>query len=129
VLAGPEIVQAATLRAALRRFFRRSELSARASGLTPRQYLLLLMVEGSPDRSGQASVGDLSERLQLAQSTVTELVDRAVRGGLVRRGRSPDDARITLIRLTAEGERRLARVFSSLAEEREELLRAIGGNR
>lgn len=124
-----EVVEVAALRAGLRRFLRRSELSARAEGLTPRQYLLLLMVKGSPDLSGRASVGDLSERLQLAQSTITELVDRAVACGLVVRTQSPGDARVSLIRPTPEGERRLARVLSGVAEERAELLRAIRGER
>jgi DNA-binding MarR family transcriptional regulator len=124
-----EIRRAAALRAALRRFLRRSELSARAAGLTPRQHLLLLMIAGSLDLSGKASVSELSERLQLAQSTVTELVDRAVGCGLVRREHSPRDARVSLIRLTEEGEERLARVFSSLAQERAELLQAIENSR
>src|SRR5205085_5742004 len=63
---------AAALREALRRFSRHSERVAREEGLTPQQYLLLLMIRGAPDGLERATVTDLAERLQLTQSTVTE---------------------------------------------------------
>ena len=80
---------------------------AESSGLTPQRYLLLLMIKGAPDRSQRSTVTDLAERLQLAQSTVTELVTRSVEAGLVERENSQADARVTYLRLTEEGERRL----------------------
>src|SRR5438105_718045 len=64
------VVTVAEFRSALRRFLRRSELVADSCGLTPQRYLLLLMVKGSPDGSGRSTVTELSDRLQLAQSTV-----------------------------------------------------------
>jgi DNA-binding MarR family transcriptional regulator len=66
-------------------------------------------------------VTELSERLQLAQSTVTELVSRAEEVGLVERQQSQSDARVAHLRLTAEGERRLSESFTGLADEREQL--------
>ena len=84
----------AEFRAALRGFLRTSERNARAAGLTPQRYLLLLMIKGAPDESEQSTVTELAERLQLAQSTVTELVSRAEEIGLVERERSSDDGRI-----------------------------------
>jgi DNA-binding MarR family transcriptional regulator len=68
-----DVVTAAEFRAALRKVLRRSELVADACGLTPQRYLLLLMIKGAPDGSGRSTVTELSERLKLAQSTVTEL--------------------------------------------------------
>jgi DNA-binding MarR family transcriptional regulator len=115
----------AEFRAALRSFLRRTERIARASGLTPQRYLLLLMIKGAPDGSEQSTVTDLAERLQLAQSSVTELVRRAEEVGLIEREASTADGRVAHLRLTAEGERRLARSFTSLAAEREELRRAF----
>ena len=113
-MAGPlsaaEAVPVAEFRAALRGFLRTSERNARAAGLTPQRYLLLLMIKGAPDGSEQSTVTELAERLQLAQSTVTELVSRAEEIGLVERERSSDDGRIAFLRLTDEGERRLAQV-------------------
>jgi DNA-binding MarR family transcriptional regulator len=122
-----EVVVGATFRAELRRFLRRSERIARASGLTPQRYQLLLMIKGAPGGAERSTVTHLSERLQLAQSTVTELVRRAEEAGLLERERSSDDARVAYLRLTAEGERRFRRAFSAITSERDRLLEALGG--
>jgi DNA-binding MarR family transcriptional regulator len=124
-LTAAEAVPVAEFRAALRGFLRTSERNARAAGLTPQRYLLLLMIKGAPDQSEQSTVTELAERLQLAQSTVTELVSRAEEIGLVERERSSDDGRIAILRLAPEGERRLAQVFTSNERERQALGRAF----
>ncbi len=116
-----EAIAVAALREALRGFLRESELIAQACGLTPQRYLLLLMIKGAPDGSRQATVTQLAQRLQFAQTTVTDLVSRAEQAGLIQRERSEDDARVTILRLTAEGERRLSRSFRAHATEREHL--------
>src|SRR4051812_49893412 len=103
-----EAVPVAEFRAALRGFMRTSERNARAAGLTPQRYLLLLMIKGAPDGSERSTVTDLAERLQLAQSTVTELVSRAEEIGLLERSRSSDDGRLAILRLTDGGDGRLA---------------------
>src|SRR5919201_5071883 len=113
-----EVASVAEFRAALRRFLRTSERNARAAGLTPQRYLLLLMIKGARDRSERSTVTELAERLQLAQSTVTELVSRAEDVGLVARERSSEDGRIAYLRLTEDGERRLAQSFTSNERER-----------
>lgn len=120
-----DIVAVAEFRAGLRRFLRRTERIARQSGLTPQRYLLLLMVKGAPDGSEQSTVTELSERLQLAQSTVTELVSRAEETGLIEREQSQADARVAHLRLTEEGERRLMLAFTGLATERSNLRNAF----
>ena len=115
----------ASFRVALRRFFRMTEVAARESGLTPRQYLLLLLIKGEPDGSQQTTVGELCKRLHLAQSTVTELVSRAEQAGLVGVTQSASDGRVSEIRLAPEGEGRLADCFARLADERELLREAL----
>ena len=120
-----DIAQVAEFRAALRAFLRKSEQNSRKAGLTPQRYLLLLMVEGAPDGSGQSTVTELAERLQLAQSTVTELVRRAEESGLLEREPSASDGRVAYIRLTPEGTRRLLQAFTTNEEERKELRAAI----
>jgi DNA-binding MarR family transcriptional regulator len=120
-----DVVSVAEFRSALRRFLRRSERIARQSGLTPQRHLLLLMIKGAPDGSEQSTVTELAERLQLAQSTITELVRRAEEAGLVGREPSASDRRVAHLRLTAEGERRLARSFTNHATERHELQEAF----
>jgi DNA-binding MarR family transcriptional regulator len=120
-----DVVAVAEFRAALRRFMRVSERNARGAGLTPQRYLLLLMIKGAPNGTEQSTVTELAERLQLAQSTVTELVGRAEENGLVERERSSDDGRIAHLRLTPEGERRLADSFTSNSVERSALREAF----
>ncbi|MCW2977913.1 MAG: transcriptional regulator, MarR family [Actinomycetia bacterium] len=116
-----DVVAVAGFRTALRRFLRRSERVARQYGLTPQRYLLLLMIKGAPDGTEQSTVTELADRLQLAQSTVTELVRRAEEIGLVTRAQSQDDARVAHLRLTPEGDRRLMQSFTEIATERGQL--------
>ena len=96
-----EFREAAALRGALRKFLRQSEQIAREEGLTPSRYLLLLMIKAS--EGGRSTVTELADRMQLTQSTVTELVTRAEAAGLVEREQSPDDARVFWLRLTGGG--------------------------
>ena len=120
-----EVVRVAEFRAALRRFMRKSERVARASGLTPQRYLLLLMIKGAPDGSEQLSVTELAERLQLSRNSVTELVTRAAEVGLVRRTQADHDQRVIQLTLTAEGERRLMGVLVENEDARRELARVF----
>lgn len=120
-----EMAAAAEFRSALRAFLRRSAAVSGASGLTPQRYDLLLQIcAGFSD--GEANVSGLSERLALPQPAVTELVKRAERAGLVARRRDPDDGRVSRIRVTAEGERRLLATFRELSVDRRALVDAFG---
>lgn len=120
-----EYVRVAEFRSALRHFMSQSERVARATGLTPQRYLLLLMIKGAPSGNERSTVTELSDRLQLAQSTVTELVARAAGAGLVSREPSADDGRVAYLRLTNEGERRLRNAFTGLSAERQQLLASL----
>src|SRR3954451_2536593 len=120
-----DVIAVADFRAALRGFMRQSERISRQYGLTPQRYSLLLMIKGSPSGREESTVTELSERLQLAQSTVTELVSRAEETGLIEREQSVRDARVAHLRLTEEGERRLMKSFTALAKERAQLAAAI----
>jgi DNA-binding MarR family transcriptional regulator len=118
-----QVRRVADFRLALQRFERTSDRVVRQSGLTPRQYLLLLALDGR--HGGSASIGALTRELVLAQSTVTELVDRAQTEGLVERVVARDDARVVLVGTTREGSRRLARALAALERERDRLGVAI----
>ncbi len=120
-----DFIAAAEFRTALRRFLRKSERVAHQSGLTPQRYLLLLMIKGAADRQERSTVTELADKLQLAQSTVTELVSRAEEIGLISREPSPVDARVAHLRLTPEGENRLLLSFRGLSTERAQLRDAI----
>lgn len=120
-----DYVALASLRGALRRYLRRGEQVARAEGLTPQRHLLLLMIRGAPDGSERATIGELAERLQLAQNTVTDLVTRAAAAGLVTREPDDHDGRVTHVRVTDEGAARLARTVAALTDDREHLVAAV----
>jgi DNA-binding MarR family transcriptional regulator len=119
-----EYARAAELREALRLFQRRTEEVTAAHGLTPRTYQLLLMIKtGSDERAG---LTELEERLQLGRSTVTELVQRAERRGLVRRDLDRERRRGISISLTPAGQRRLAAALLELGDERRRLTSILG---
>lgn len=121
----PDARRAAAFRTALREFEARTSAVTRACGLTPQRYLLLLMVKGAPDGSEQVTITALTERLCMAQTTVSDLAGRAVEAGLLRRHADPGDARTTILRLTPEGERRLDRALRGLRNDRVALRAAL----
>lgn len=118
-----ELVRGARMRAALRGLLRRTEELAAQQGLTAQRYTLLLQIEASPEC--ESTVGELTEKLQLGQTAVTEIVKRAVAAGLIERRRSEADGRVTLLRLTPEGARRMYAVFDALETDRGVFLTAL----
>ena len=110
---------AAALRRGLRTFLGRTAQITRKHGLTPERYELLLLVKVSLE--GHATISRLAEQLSIGQSAATQLVRRAEDLGLLTRALSSRDARIRLLQLTDEGERRLAGAVTELGHEREAL--------
>ena len=97
----------AEFRYQIRRFLRFSEQAARRAGLAPAQHQLLLAVKAY---TGEPTVGDLAEHLQLRHHSVVGLIDRLAECGLVRRTRAEDDRRQVRVRLTRKGEAVLRRL-------------------
>lgn len=108
----------ADLRYQIRRFLRIREDAARATGIEPQQYVLLLQVKGFEHRQ-PATIGALTERLQIRHHATVQLVDRLARRGLVRRRRAELDRRGVVVELTPRGEAILRKLaLYSLAELR-----------
>lgn len=105
----PEFEALASFRFGIRQYLRFSEETARAHGVTPQQYQVLLALKGFPGREW-ATVGELAERLQLRHHSVVELLNRAQRQGLVQRTPHPTDWRAVRVELRPDGERILARL-------------------
>lgn len=118
-----EVQRAAAFRSTLRRFVARTDEVAGAAGLTSQRYDLLLAIKSEPSET--STVTELSERLFLHQPAVTELVKRAEDAGLIRRSGSTSDGRVSVLALTAEGERRLLKAFVGLRGERRHLAEAM----
>jgi DNA-binding MarR family transcriptional regulator len=119
------LMHVAEFRASLRAFLRHNEQTCRRFGLTPQRYLLLLAIKGAPDHSERMSFSELAERLQLSRNTVTELCARAEEAGLLHREPSQEDQRVVYLRVSKEGERRLAEVVLESDSFREELVLAF----
>jgi len=108
----------ADLRYHIRRFLRVREEAARAAGVEPQQYVVLLQVKGF-ERRRPATIGALTERLQVRHHATVQLVDRLSRRGLVRRRRAELDRRGVVVELTPRGEAVLRKLaINSLAELR-----------
>lgn len=93
---------------ALRRILRATELFGReitqTSGVTPVQFRALqIIAEG-----GHSTAKAIAQRMQVSQATVTALVDKLVREGLVLREKSEQDRRQTNIHITSKGCQTLA---------------------
>ena len=118
----------AELRYRIRHFLRGGDAVARAAGLEPQQYLLLLAIRGLPEGE-EATIRALAERLALKHHSVVELIDRLETHGYVRRTRGRDDRRRVLVTLLPRGERMLEQVaqhrIGELRSTGHELVRAI----
>jgi DNA-binding MarR family transcriptional regulator len=116
-----QVTDAATLRTALRRFDADTARVVRRCRLTPQRYVLLLMIKGAPGGGQSATVSGISKRLRMPHNTISELVSRAVRAGLVEREPAPEDRRSARLSLTAEGDARLRCAVSQLEGDRDAL--------
>jgi len=106
-----DFVRLASFRRALRRFLHFSESETARLGLTGQQYQVMLVLRS---RAGRAAVtiNDLAREMFIRHNSAVGLVDRLVAHGLLARATVPDDRRKVRLRLTAAGERVLARLAS-----------------
>jgi DNA-binding MarR family transcriptional regulator len=111
----------AELRYRIRIFLKEGDSAARAAGLEPQQYLMLLAIRGLPEES-PAKIQTLADRLALKHHSAVELLDRLEQRGLVKRSRSKEDRRQVLVSLLPRGQKVLERVVSQRIGE----LRATG---
>lgn len=80
-----------------------SKRLVKRSGLTVPQLLVMRSIL----RQGKIAIGAIANDISLSQGTVTAIVDRLERQGLVRRERSGDDKRVVLVCLTLDGQKKL----------------------
>ncbi len=101
---------------ALRRISRAIDLHSkslvRSYGLTGPQLILLRELAAS----GEISVGDLARNISLSNATVTDILDRMEKRGLVERTRSSADRRRVMVKVTDVGKELLFNTPSLLQE-------------
>jgi MarR family transcriptional regulator, 2-MHQ and catechol-resistance regulon repressor len=88
-------------------FERYSAEHVRATKLTPAQFDIIATLGNTPGMNFK----ELGERTLITKGTLTGVVDRLERRGLVLRKKCELDARVTYVKLTPAGERAFARVF------------------
>ncbi|MDD9270592.1 MarR family winged helix-turn-helix transcriptional regulator [Paenibacillus sp. GCM10023248] len=104
---------------------------AQRHGLTPLQLIVLRILEEFPD----IRLAELSEKLNLGNSTASGIVDRMTKAGLVIRERAENDRRAMMLRLSEKGlalweesnmtRTKLLRPLMSLSDEDQEHLLRI----
>jgi DNA-binding MarR family transcriptional regulator len=106
----------AEFRYQMRGFLSFSESAAEAAGISAQQYQLMQVIAAMPEGKG-ASISYLAERMILRHNSAVELVDRAVRAGLVKRTTDDEDLRRSIVVMTPEGVVLMARLVNSHLEE------------
>lgn len=89
-------------------------------GVTGPQRLVLRLV----GHHGSASAGDLARMLHVHPSSLTGVLRRLERAGLLRRGRDPNDGRKAVLTLTPSGKRLNARRRGTVESIVDQVLRA-----
>ncbi|HEY8347674.1 MAG TPA: MarR family transcriptional regulator [Symbiobacteriaceae bacterium] len=78
-------------------------------GITPSQLEVLQVLK----RCGELTMGQLCQKLHLACSTATDLVDRMERNGLLQRVREASDRRVVRLHLLPKGEAVMEKVLAA----------------
>ncbi|WP_242908562.1 MarR family winged helix-turn-helix transcriptional regulator [Actinomadura terrae] len=94
--------------------------SAREYGLTQQQGQLLCVLMAQP-----YGMSELGAMLGLAKSSLTGLVDRTARNGLVRREPDPEDRRAARVALTAKGSALVADFYAETCRRIEALANGL----
>lgn len=101
----------------LRKIMRAADLHSqrliKESGLTSPQLLVMQAIE----KEGVPSTSTLARRISVSQATMTRIVDRLERAGLVRREKSTQDKRVVNVQLTEAGRAKLAQAPEPLQAE------------
>lgn len=71
---------------------------------------------------GEMKVSDLSEKLGLSNSTVSGIIDRLEKQGLVERTRSTEDRRVVYVSVTPEFKKSFKKYFSEAKKKFEEII-------
>ncbi|BDG31148.1 MarR family winged helix-turn-helix transcriptional regulator [Parageobacillus thermoglucosidasius] len=89
--------------------------------ITPPQFVALQWLL----EEGDLTIGELSNKMYLACSTITDLVDRMEKNGLVARVKDQHDRRVVRIHLLEEGERIIEEVIKKRQYDLARVLRSF----
>ncbi|OAA90634.1 MarR family winged helix-turn-helix transcriptional regulator [Clostridium ljungdahlii] len=86
--------------------------------LTAPQGMLIEMLR----RYGEMKISDLSKRMGLSNSTVSGIVDRLEKQGLIKRTRSDDDRRVVYVNVTDKFKNGFQENFKKVEQEFEDIM-------
>ena len=86
--------------------------------ITLPRFDLLAQLDRTP---GGMTLGELSQRMMVSNGNITGLVDRLLTQGLISRRPAPNDRRVQIVSLTAEGRR----FFRAMARENADWIKQI----
>jgi len=74
-------------------------LFAKSTGLSMPQFSVMMQLH----HRGNCAVGDISERFDITNAAASQLVDKLVQGGFIKREEDPQDRRAKMLNLTDKG--------------------------
>ncbi|MGF1537701.1 MAG: MarR family winged helix-turn-helix transcriptional regulator [Elainellaceae cyanobacterium] len=98
-----------------------SEAFVRQYDLTPAQFDVVATLGNT---SG-LSMGDIGEKTLITKGTLTGIIDRLERKGLVRREVPPENRRSVIVKLTADGEALFKQVFPAHIADMKQHMEAL----
>lgn len=90
----------------------RTDALVRAHSMPFSQIQILVLLADGP-----LSVGDISDKLNIAKPNITPLVDNLRKQNLVERVRDENDHRIVNVRLLSEGEKRVQQIIADVRDQ------------
>ncbi|MBP3040488.1 MarR family transcriptional regulator [Bacillaceae bacterium Marseille-Q3522] len=87
--------------------------------ITPPQFIALQWLF----EEGDMTIGELSNKMYLACSTTTDLVDRMEKNALVKRVKDPNDRRVVRIHMLEDGERMIDEVIKKRQKYLQDVLK------
>lgn len=91
--------------------------------ITPPQFDALLILKNN--KGENLTIGELGERMYLACSTATDLIDRMERNGLVERARDANDRRVIRLRVLEKGYQMVEEVLATRKRYLAEVLQDV----
>ena len=81
------------------------------------------MMMGILSHDGEMKISDLSEKIGLSNSTVSGIIDRLEKQGLVERTRSTEDRRVVYVKVSAEFQQNSKETFCRMEKNFEDILK------
>ena len=94
---------------------------AKSTGLSMPQFSVIMQLH----HRGNCAIGDISERFDITNAAASQLVDKLVQGGFIKRDEDPRDRRSKMLNLTDKGRELIQQGFEERYRWVDELLEKL----